>query len=176
MIGVGRSDSFCWSTAIKTNRLIQFGHLQVNRYMQSCSDPTRPQDFSGNRSQGLNESCICAVRVGRRIDASRSVPKGRPWSLASLAHCATECIGLYAAKRRARLVEALEQIRQGIRERLGGIGPGVACGLRLRRDGSNYLANDFQASYTRIVRNFHGVFTRRLQLSLLGRRETPERR
>ena len=41
--------------------------------------------------------------------------------------------------------EALEPIRQGIRERFGGIGEGVARGLRLRHDhGSNYLADDFQ--------------------------------
>ena len=41
--------------------------------------------------------------------------------------------------------EALEPIRQGIRERFGGIGDGVARGLRLRHDhGSNYLADDFQ--------------------------------
>ena len=59
-------------------------------------------------------------------------------------HCATACIGLHAAKRGTRF-EALEPIRQGIRERFGGIGEGVARGLRLRHDhGSNYLADDFQ--------------------------------
>ena len=37
------------------------------------------------------------------------------------------------------------RIRQGIRERFGGIGDGVARGLRLRHDhGSNYWADDFQ--------------------------------
>ena len=51
---------------------------------------------------------------------------------------------LHAAKRGTRF-EALEPIRQGIRERFGGIGEGVARGLRLRHDhGSNYLADDFQ--------------------------------
>ena len=41
--------------------------------------------------------------------------------------------------------EALEPIRQGVRERFGPIGDGVARGLRLRHDhGSNYLADDFQ--------------------------------
>ena len=41
--------------------------------------------------------------------------------------------------------EALEPIRQGVREHFGGIGEGVATGLRLRHDhGSNYLADDFQ--------------------------------
>ena len=59
-------------------------------------------------------------------------------------HCTTECIGLHAAKRGTR-VEALEPIRQGVRERFGGIGDGAARGLRLRHDhGSNYLADDFQ--------------------------------
>ena len=58
-------------------------------------------------------------------------------------HCTTECIGLHAAKRGTR-VEALEPIRQGVRERFGGIGDGAARGLRLRHDhGSNYLADDF---------------------------------
>ena len=59
-------------------------------------------------------------------------------------HCTTECIGLPAAKR-GRRFEALEPIRQGVRERFGAIGQGVAHGLRLRHDhGSNYLADDFQ--------------------------------
>ena len=52
--------------------------------------------------------------------------------------------GLHAAKRGTRF-EALEPIRQGVRERFGPIGDGVADGLRLRHDhGSNYLADDFQ--------------------------------
>ena len=43
------------------------------------------------------------------------------------------------------LFEALEPIRQGVRERFGDIGDGIARGLRLRHDpGSNYLADDFQ--------------------------------
>ena len=59
-------------------------------------------------------------------------------------HCTAECIGLHAAKRGTRF-EALEPIRQGVRERFGPIGDGVADGLRLRHDhGSNYLADDFQ--------------------------------
>ena len=46
---------------------------------------------------------------------------------------------------RVRRFEALEPIRQGVRERFGPIGDGVADGLRLRHDhGSNYLADDFQ--------------------------------
>ena len=70
--------------------------------------------------------------------------EGAAFVFVAVDHCATECIGLHAAKRGNRF-EALEPIRQGIRERFGGISEGVAQGLRLRHDhGSNYLADDFQ--------------------------------
>jgi putative transposase len=59
-------------------------------------------------------------------------------------HCTTECIGLHASRRGSRF-EALEPIRQGVREHFGGFAQGIAHGLRLRHDhGSNYLADDFQ--------------------------------
>ena len=70
--------------------------------------------------------------------------KGAAFVFVAVDHCTTECIGLHAAKRGTRF-EALEPIRQGVRERFGEIGDGVARGLRLRHDhGSNYLADDFQ--------------------------------
>ena len=51
---------------------------------------------------------------------------------------------VYAAKHGTRF-GALEPIRQGMRERFGGIGDGGARGLRLRHDhGSNDRADDFQ--------------------------------
>jgi putative transposase len=60
-------------------------------------------------------------------------------------HCSTECVGLHAARRATRF-EALEPIRQGIRESFGAFTGGVAHGLKLRHDhGSQYLADDFQA-------------------------------
>lgn len=60
-------------------------------------------------------------------------------------HCTTECIGLHAAKRATRF-EALEPIRQGVRDYCGGFRAGAAAGLRLRHDhGSQYLSDDFQA-------------------------------
>ena len=44
-----------------------------------------------------------------------------------------------------RTLRPQRPVSQGIRERFGGIGDGVARGLRLRHDhGSNYLADDFQ--------------------------------
>ena len=78
------------------------------------------------------------------MTATVTVAEGPAFVFVAVDHCTAECIGLHAAKRGTRF-EALEPIRQGIRERFGGIGEGVARGLRLRHDhGSNYLADDFQ--------------------------------
>ena len=84
------------------------------------------------------------VMWGTDMTATVTVAEGAACVFVAVDHCTTECIGLHAAKRGTRF-EALEPIRQGVRERFGGIGDGVARGLRLRHDhGSNYLADDFQ--------------------------------
>ena len=84
------------------------------------------------------------VMWGTDMTATVTVAEGPAFVFVAVDHCTAECIGLHAAKRGTRF-EALEPIRQGIRERFGGIGEGVARGLRLRHDhGSNYLADDFQ--------------------------------
>ena len=84
------------------------------------------------------------VMWGTDMTATVTVAEGPAFVFVAVDHCTAECIGLHAAKRGTRF-EALEPIRQGIRERFGGIGDGVARGLRLRHDhGSNDLADDFQ--------------------------------
>ena len=82
------------------------------------------------------------VMWGTDMTATVTVGEGAACVFVAVDHCTTECIGLHAAKRGTRF-EALEPIRQGVRERFGTIGAGVARGLRLRHDhGSNYLADD----------------------------------
>ena len=84
------------------------------------------------------------VMWGTDMTATVTVGEGAACVFVAVDHCTTECIGLHAAKSGSRF-EALEPIRQGIRERFGGIGESVARGLGLRHDhGSNYLADDFQ--------------------------------
>ena len=84
------------------------------------------------------------VMWGTDMTTTVTVAEGPAFVFVAGDHCTAECIGLHAATRGTRF-EALEPIRQGIRERFGGIGEGVARGLRLRHDhGSNYLADDFQ--------------------------------
>ena len=59
-------------------------------------------------------------------------------------HCSTECVGIHATRQATRF-EALEPIRQGVRQRFGGFDRDVAAGLAIRHDhGSQYVAHDFQ--------------------------------
>ena len=117
---------------------------------------------------------------GTDMTATVTVSEGAACVFVVVDHCTTECIGLHAAKRGTR-VEALEPIRQGGRERFGGIGDGAARRLRLRHDhGANSLADDFQQeiaffgieSSPRVVREPEGNglaerFIRTLQENLL---------
>ncbi len=59
-------------------------------------------------------------------------------------HCSAECVGIHAARRATRF-EALEPLRQGVREHFGGLAKNVARGLSVRHDhGSQYMSDAFQ--------------------------------
>jgi putative transposase len=59
-------------------------------------------------------------------------------------HCSAECVGIHASQRATRF-EALEPIRQGVREHFGGFTKNVARGLSVRHDhGSQYMSDVFQ--------------------------------
>lgn len=63
-------------------------------------------------------------------------------------HCTQECIGIHAALRGNRF-EALEVIRQGVREHFCGYAKDAAKGLKLRHDhGSQFISGDYQAELT----------------------------
>ena len=70
------------------------------------------------------------VMWGTDMTSTVTVGEGATCVFVAVDHCTTECIGLHAAKRGTRF-EALEPIRQGVRERFGPISDGVARGLRL---------------------------------------------
>jgi putative transposase len=59
-------------------------------------------------------------------------------------HCSVECVGIHASRRADRF-QALEPLRQGVRERFGSFAKGAAAGLQLRHDhGSQYVSHHFQ--------------------------------
>ena len=60
-------------------------------------------------------------------------------------HGSAECVCIHASQRTDRF-EALEPVRQAVRERFGGFAKTAAPGLKLRHDhGSQYVSHDFQA-------------------------------
>jgi putative transposase len=60
-------------------------------------------------------------------------------------HYGAECVGLHAARRGTRF-EALEPLRQGVRQHFGGFAKDIAAGLSLRHDhGSQYMSDAFQS-------------------------------
>ncbi|MCX7977800.1 MAG: IS3 family transposase [Bdellovibrionaceae bacterium] len=59
-------------------------------------------------------------------------------------HFNAECVGIHAALSANRF-EAMEPVRQGVRERFRGYGKNIAQGLKLRHDhGTQYISNYFQ--------------------------------
>jgi hypothetical protein len=74
-----------------------------------------------------------------------TVEEGQVTVFVAVDHCTTECVGLHAAKKATRF-EALEPLRQGVRDYCGGFRAGAAAGIRNRHDhGSQYMSNDYQA-------------------------------
>jgi putative transposase len=59
-------------------------------------------------------------------------------------HCSAECVGIHASRRADRF-QALEPVKQGVRERFGSFAKSAAAGLAVRHDhGSQYVSHHFQ--------------------------------
>ncbi len=71
--------------------------------------------------------------------------EGQAAVFVAIDHCSAECVGLHASRSADRF-EALEPIRQGVRERFGAFAKDIAHGLTLRHDhGSQYVSHHFQS-------------------------------
>jgi transposase InsO family protein len=82
---------------------------------------------------------------GTDLTATVTTGEGQAAVFIAVDHCSAECLGIHAAKRATRF-EALEPIRQAVREGFGAFAQDIAEGLALRHDhGSQYMADDFQA-------------------------------
>lgn len=80
------------------------------------------------------------------IDATATVTlaDGQVTVFASIDHCTAECVGIHAAKPATRF-EALEPLRQGVKEQWGGFRKDAATGLKIRHDhGSQFMSDHFQ--------------------------------
>ena len=81
---------------------------------------------------------------GTDMTQTITVAEGVAHVFVAVDHCNSECIGIHADKSANRF-QALEPVRQGVRQHFAAIGKDVAAGLKLRHDhGSNYMSHDFQ--------------------------------
>jgi transposase InsO family protein len=75
-------------------------------------------------------------------------------------HCSAECVGIHAHARATRF-EALEPIRQGVRQHFGGFANRIARGLSIRHDhGSQYMSDHFQKEITFLGMQSSAAFVR----------------
>jgi transposase InsO family protein len=119
--------------------------LRVMREHQLLSPSRQPEAHPSNPHEGHIVPDNPNQLWGTDATATFTEQDGQVTIFAAIDHCTADCIGIHAVKRAHRF-EALEPIRQAVREQFGSFSAGVAAGLRLRHDhGSVYMSDDFQA-------------------------------
>jgi putative transposase len=120
----------------RVRRLMREHHLQAPR---RGGNPHGPKAHDGTITTEEPDTMW-----GTDMTTTVTTGEGLVHVFVAVDHCTCECVGLHAAKRGDRF-EALEPLRQGVREHFGRFEAKVACGLAIRHDhGSNYLSDDFQ--------------------------------
>lgn len=107
--------------------------------------PPKPHRVLGPRSHdGTITTDAPNLMWGTDATATYTLSEGYVTVFAAVDHCTSECVGIHVAKYGSRF-EALEPIRQGVRDRYGSYAEGVARGLQVRHDhGSQYTSDAFQ--------------------------------
>ena len=119
--------------------------LRVMREHQLLSPSRQPDARPANPHEGSIVADTPNQVWGTDATATFTEEDGQVTIFAAIDHCSADCIGIHAIKRAHRF-EALEPIRQAVREQFGSFSAGVAAGVRLRHDhGSVYMSDDFQA-------------------------------
>jgi len=118
--------------------------LQVLRENQLLSPARQPEPVASNPHEGTIIPERPNQMWGTDATATFTEREGTVTVFAAMDHCTAECVGIHAVKKATRF-EALEPIRQGVKEHFGAFAGGTAAGLRLRHDhGSVYMSDDFQ--------------------------------
>ncbi len=118
--------------------------LRLMRAAGLLAPARRPDVVNGNPHEGTIITEQPNQMWGTDATATVTLAEGQVTIFAAIDHCTAECVGIHAVKRATRF-EALEPIRQGVREHFGQFSQNVASGLQLRHDhGSQYMSDDFQ--------------------------------
>lgn len=96
-----------------------------------------------NHDGTITRACVDEM-WGTDMTTTVTTNEGQVAVFIAVDHCSFECVGIHASNSATRF-EALEPIRQGVRERFDRFSEDVARGLAVRHDhGSQYMSLDFQ--------------------------------
>jgi putative transposase len=119
--------------------------LRLLREHQLLSAARQPEPARSNPHEGTIVTEAPNQMWGTDATTTSTEAEGAVTIFAAIDHCTAECVGIHVVKKATRF-EALEPIRQGIKEHFGTFSGGSAAGLRLRHDhGSVYMSDDFQS-------------------------------
>jgi hypothetical protein len=123
------------------HRGIRTSKDRVNRLMrenQLLSPQRQTPPVTSHPHDGVIVTSQPDQMWGTDATATFTAAEGSVTIFAAIDHCTAECIGIHAVKKANRF-EALEPVRQGVRERFGFFSQDSADGLQLRHDhGSVY--------------------------------------
>jgi putative transposase len=118
--------------------------LRVMRENHLLSPSRQVVAAPGNPHEGTILSDKPNQRWGTDATTTFTQQEGQVTIFAAIDHCSADCVGIHVVKKANRF-EALEPIRQAVREQFGSFSAGVATGVQLRHDhGSVYMSADFQ--------------------------------
>lgn len=119
--------------------------LRVMREAELLAPTRQPEPVVERPHEGTIVTDRPNVMWGTDATAAVTIREGPATIFAAIDHCTAECVGIHAAHHGDRF-EALEPVRQGVRDHFGVLRSAIADGLALRHDhGSVYLSADFQA-------------------------------
>jgi hypothetical protein len=147
------ADVFKAALAAEFNFNSRWQHADLLRAKESPTNSVRPKIRVGetlNCNQLFTVSSLFIPKKPRENPSRGPSPWERPKPrqvkrplfsdtegavtvFAAVDHCTAECVGIHAVKKAIRF-EALEPVRQGVKEYCGGFSAGVAAGLKLRHD------------------------------------------
>jgi transposase InsO family protein len=146
--GEGHRKIWARLRALKGVRTSMRRVLRVMREAELLAPARQPEPVVEHPHDGTIVTDRPNVMWGTDATAAVTLGDGAVTIFAAIDHCTAECVGIHAARHGDRF-EALEPVRQGVRDHFGSLGPAIADGLALRHDhGSVYLSADFQTEIT----------------------------
>jgi len=118
--------------------------LHLLRENQLLSPARHPEPVRSNPHEGTIIAELPNQMWGTDATTTFTETEGTVTVFAAIDHCTAKCVRIHVVKKGTRF-EALEPIRQAMKEQFGAFSGGIAAGLRLRHDhGSVYMRDDFQ--------------------------------